>query len=523
MRPVVRRGWTARFARLSTSRKLILVLTLALMPLGAVALIASLASARTADARRQADVQVATSEAARKLGAELTSDILALRTAVTALEMSVDPREPCARLNALLASHPMRRVPAALYGPGSAPLCASPSLDRARPPMALYETGPIIRRSGDVIDIIVASTGGSHVAVARYSATTLGRFARPNGFTLPYRLTLDTADGTIDIVEASANGILDRTESATVPVGVGALKLDMTVRAAPFGATEALLAFLPILMWAAAVAVGYYVVDRFLVRPLKALRAVVASYEPGSSRLTLSETPAREIRELESSFTDFADRLAEREREIETALAAQVKLTREVHHRVKNNLQVIASLISLHARGNTVEEAQAAYAAIQRRVDALAIVHRNHYAELENNLGIDVRTLVSELVANFRANAGQHGRAPVVTVAAPALTVAQDTATPLAFLFTEIAEMALLADAAAAIEIAVTENDDGLTAYLSVTAASLAERKADATGPSLRIVEALARQLRSQIAYDPVVGRYAISFPLIYVAETDEK
>lgn len=523
MRPVVRRGWTAGFARLPTSRKLILILTLALMPLGAIALIASLASARTADARRQADVQVATTEAARKLGAELTSDILALRTAVTALETTTDPRAVCARLNALLPTNPMRQVPAALYGPGSAPLCASPSLDRARPSLDLYEASPIIRRSGDGIDIIVASTGGANVAVARYNATTLGRFARPSGFTLPYRLTLDTDEGPIDVVETRDNGILDRTESATIPVGVGTLKLDMTVRAAPFGAVEALLAFLPILMWAAAVAVGYYVVDRFLVRPLKALRAAVASYEPGSSRLTLSDTPAREIRELESSFTDFADRLAEREREIETALAAQVKLTREVHHRVKNNLQVIASLISLHARGNTVVEAQAAYAAIQRRVDALAIVHRNHYAELERNLGIDVRTLVSELVANFRANASQYGAAPVVTVAAPALTVAQDTATPLAFLFTEITEMALLVDAAAPVAITVTENTDGITARLSVTAASLAERTTETSSPSFRIIEALARQLRSQLAYDPVGGCYAFDFPLIHIVETDDK
>ena len=81
-----RRGWTAAFARLSTSQKLILVLTLALAPLGAVALIASLQSARTADAQRRADVQVAATEAARKLGAELTSDMVALHTAATTLD-----------------------------------------------------------------------------------------------------------------------------------------------------------------------------------------------------------------------------------------------------------------------------------------------------------------------------------------------------------------------------------------------------------------------------------------------------
>ncbi len=521
MRPVGRRGWTAWFARLSTSQKLILLLTLALMPLGAIALIASLSSARTADTKRRADLQVAATEAARKLGAELTSDILALRAAATALETSTDARQPCARLNALLPTNPMRQIPAALYGPGSSALCASPSLDGPRPSMPLYEQGPVIRRSGDRLDIIVASRGGGNVAVARYTTMALAQFARPSGFTLPYRLSIDADGGMIDIIDAADDGLLERTESTTVPVGIGNLQLGMTVRAAPFGAVEALLAFLPLLMWAAAVCVGYYVVDRFLVRPLKGLRAAVGSYEPGSSRLTLSETPATEIRDLESSFTGFADRLAERERDLETALADQVKLTREVHHRVKNNLQVIASLISLHARGSTMAEAQAAYAAIQRRVDALAIVHRNHYAELERNLGIDVRTLVSELVANFRANAGQSGAAPVVTVAAPALTVSQDIATPLAFLFTEITEMALFADANAPIAIAVTENEGGGTACMSVTATSLARRTTAATDPSLRIVDALARQLRSPLDYDAETGRYAICFALIDVALLD--
>ncbi|UVO54449.1 sensor histidine kinase [Sphingomonas sp. SUN039] len=510
-----RRGWTAAFTRLSTSQKLILVLSLALMPLGAIALIASLQSARTADAQRRADVQVATTEAARKLGAELTSDIVALRTAADALDSTFDSREACARLNALLATNPLRHVPVALFGPASTPLCASRRIPNTRPYVALADTRPVLRRSGDTLDIVVPSARGSNVAIARYSAKRLYGFARPSGLTLPYRMTLDADDGMIDLADTLGTAVIPRYESATVPVGIDALALTMTVPAAPFGATEALLALLPILMWAAAVIVGYYVVDRFLVRPLKALRAAVGSYEPGSSRLILSATPATEIRELETSFTAFADRLADRERDLEKSLADQVKLTREVHHRVKNNLQVIASLISLHARSTVGSEAQRAYAAIQRRVDALAIVHRNHFAELEKNLGIDVKSLIGELVANFRANAAQGGSVPVVTVAAAALTVSQDTAMPIAFLFTEITEMALFTDPGTAIAIEAVEGLAAGTARLSISATSLAERITEGNEASLRIVDALARQLRSSLDYDAATGRYAIGFPII--------
>ena len=510
-----RNGWTATFARLSTSQKLILLLTLALAPLGAVAMIVSVQSALSADAQRRGDAQVAATEAARKLSAELTSDVLALRAAATAMDTSADSREPCARLNALLAANPARRVPAALFGPSSAPLCASPSIGTTRPSVRLFNDGLIVRRAGDALEMIVTTAGGTNVAMARYSPATLARFAQPTGFTLPYRLSLDTDGYMIDLVDTADGRKIRRAETATIPVGIADLAISLTVSAAPFGAPEAFLAFLPLLMWAAAVGVGYYVVDRFLVRPLKELRAAVASYEPGSARHILSTTPATEIRELETSFTAFADRLAERERDVESALADQVKLTREVHHRVKNNLQVIASLISLHARGTMTADAQNAYVTIQRRVDALAIVHRNHYAELEKNLGIDIKALLGELVANFRANAGQNIVPPVVTVAAAALTVSQDTATPLAFLFTEITEMALLSNAAAPIAIAVTKSEAPDRADMAMTSTSLAGRKTPDGHPSLRIIEALARQLRSTLDYDPAIGRYLVGFPVI--------
>ena len=107
--------------------------------------------------------------------------------------------------------------------------------------------------------------------------------------------------------------------------------------------------------------------------------------------------PAQEIRELGETFRAISRTVAEHEAGLAEGLVRQTKLTREVHHRVKNNLQVISSLINFHARAARSAEATQAYASIQRRVDALAVVHRNHFAELEENRGLSLRSVIGEL------------------------------------------------------------------------------------------------------------------------------
>ena len=69
------------------------------------------------------------------------------------------------------------------------------------------------------------------------------------------------------------------------------------------------------------------------------------------------------------------------------ALEGQRRLVREVHHRVKNNLlQVVASLLNIH--GRSAETARLA-PLMPASADASgpSIVHRNHFAEMEENRG----------------------------------------------------------------------------------------------------------------------------------------
>ena len=510
-----RRRWTSEVARLSTSTKMIAILSLALMPLGIIALLASLESSQNADAVRHSELRIAATESTRKLAAELTSDVVALRDALRVIDANPGTGEVCANADAIVHARLSRRVTVALFGKNATPVCAVGDFTVERPRQMSGSTMPAFRRVGDGLDLVVPSASGSSVAVARYSSSTLASFALPVGYGMPTRLALNVNGATLLLADRLKASSLGPTDAETLPLGIGDLAVTTTIAATPFGATEALLAFLPLLMWASAAVVSFSVVESLLIRPLRSLRSAVANYVPGSLRpLTLSSTPSIEIRALGESFVMFADRLSQREHDLEQALANQVKLTREVHHRVKNNLQVIASLISLHARGSS-SEAQTAYVGIQRRVDALAVVHRNHFAELESGDGIELKQLLGELAANFRASIATKRGAPAVTVTSDAITVAQDTAMPLAFLFTEIAEMATNGDPAAPITAIAERKGASSTGRLTITSIALQRVTPQDNSTPMRIIEGLARQLRAPLAHGEGGDSYAIDFKIL--------
>ncbi|MEI9852059.1 MAG: histidine kinase dimerization/phosphoacceptor domain -containing protein [Sphingomonas sp.] len=100
-------------------------------------------------------------------------------------------------------------------------------------------------------------------------------------------------------------------------------------------------------------------VDRLLIRPLRRLRSTVQRYRPGEEIVPAwtGAMPAQEIRELGDTFREISRTVQTHEAGLAEGLVRQTRLTREVHHRVKNNLQVISSLINFHARGAKSAEA----------------------------------------------------------------------------------------------------------------------------------------------------------------------
>ncbi|HEY5459280.1 MAG TPA: histidine kinase dimerization/phosphoacceptor domain -containing protein [Sphingomicrobium sp.] len=273
---------------------------------------------------------------------------------------------------------------------------------------------------------------------------------------------------------------------------------------------------LPLLMWVAATLLSWMLVRRLLLAPLARLQRAVTEYQPDSGGLDLPNKfgVASEIEDLSNAFERAVGRIEGAEREALDALDGQRRLVREVHHRVKNNLQVVASLLSIHGRSAAKPEAKAAYSAIGRRVDALSVVHRHHYAELEENRGIALRPLLTELAADLRSSAPVEARGMRIELDLDAPSTTQDVAVAAAFLITEIVEFAMLRHPEDSVEIQLRREGD-LTATLAI-ASSVLVPEGDpsdiAKNQFERIVEGLARQLRSPL--DRKLGRYVVTLPI---------
>jgi two-component sensor histidine kinase len=92
----------------------------------------------------------------------------------------------------------------------------------------------------------------------------------------------------------------------------------------------------------------------------------------------------------------------EARRAVEQALSEKTALLNEVHHRVKNNLQVISSLLNMQAR-NASPELRAGLAESQGRVKAMALIHQLLY-ERNDFSRIELGPYLERLCALLRAS-----------------------------------------------------------------------------------------------------------------------
>ena len=138
----------------------------------------------------------------------------------------------------------------------------------------------------------------------------------------------------------------------------------------------------------------------------------------------------------------MANRIAIREGELQDAITRRELMMREIHHRVKNNLQIVISLINLQSKSVAVPQAQEAFTEIQTRMRALALVHRYLY-ESDDLQSVNIGSFVTELCSSLQLAYGISPARVLLKVEADSIWDVSDRAIPLALFMTETISNAL--------------------------------------------------------------------------------
>jgi two-component sensor histidine kinase len=509
----------SRWERLSTGLKMWIILSLGLLPLGVIAIMASVDNARAGRDSAHKSAQALLAQHVQRFTLALARNAFTIRLGRDALLVFGESEAICQRTLGRLDRFPNIAGRFAVYGRDATRPCLSPGFTPPAAPAARGEAGrAIIMPGGNLVAIFLYDQRGTVEGVTEYDRETLARAVDLPRLPGDFALELVQGERVMRLRAMSADGERSEQVVEANPFANGQYALRIRMPEPPLGISEVFIVAVPILMWLWASFIGWIVVRRVLLRPLQRIQNVMSAYKPGDPAVDLPavNSTAQEIGALGRAFGQVTQTVARHEAELEAAVVRQTRLVREVHHRVKNNLQVVASLLNLHSRGSRNEEVAAAYASIQRRVDALAVVHRNHYAELEENRGVALKSLITELTANLRATAPPTATGMQIRLDVAPLYVTQDVAVSVAFLITEIAEFGMLCGAGL---VSVTLDRDGPGfARLSIGVDALAgSSDCDEAFQDRfeRIVTGLARQLRSELEHETGGPLYSVRLAVV--------
>lgn len=269
---------------------------------------------------------------------------------------------------------------------------------------------------------------------------------------------------------------------------------------------------------------------RLIVRWLRNLGAITLKFAHGDftgDRQKFEDAP-EEIASLSADLHAMADVIDKRNREITIVLEAKTQLTHEVHHRVKNNLQIINSMLTLQAGRVGEEGAKAVLSQTMARISALALIHRLLYEEDANSeLGrVAVKDLFEGLCRQLRSTRGKTGEVELECEAhVDGDGISVDLAVPLALFAVEAVTNAY--------RHAFGENDKGIIhvgfAHDALCATlTIADNGCgyDASQPGMmgmELMQAFAIQLNGKLAVNSVPGegtRITLEMPLNYSNET---
>ncbi len=152
------------------------------------------------------------------------------------------------------------------------------------------------------------------------------------------------------------------------------------------------------------------------------------------------------------------------EDQIKRSLAEKEVLLREIHHRVKNNLQVVSSLLNMQARGAKNKDTINILTESQNRINAMALIHAQLY-ESRDLSEINMKEFIDKLLIQLFQSHPVQGTRITKTISIADYPVPLSMAVPVGLIINEllsnILKHAFVGKAAGSIEVSLTASEEG--------------------------------------------------------------
>lgn len=240
------------------------------------------------------------------------------------------------------------------------------------------------------------------------------------------------------------------------------------------------------------------------------------SLRDATGTLTGTLSVNRDITEQKKTGEDLQTTLGE----LEAALKEKTILLKEVHHRVKNNLAVISSLLNMSAHATEIPEAKVALDESQQRVYSIALIHEQLYGT-EHLDRINFANYVRQLVKDLNVAFGAETRRISVRVDAEPIEMGVHRAVPCALILNELVanafkhafpgqqegevRISFRESAPGYLELRIQDNGVGCPSGLDWH---------DGKSVGWRIVDILTKQLGGSFGQEPSSGtQFVLRFP----------
>ncbi|MGV6845715.1 MAG: 7TM diverse intracellular signaling domain-containing protein [Lutibacter sp.] len=202
---------------------------------------------------------------------------------------------------------------------------------------------------------------------------------------------------------------------------------------------------------------------------------------------------------LQLQFTEKLNiQVTEKTKELTKIIEQKNELMREIHHRVKNNIQIITSLFNLKERRTTNKEAKSILEASKNKLKSIALVHEQLYLNNSFNT-VDTKTYFEQLLKQLNFNYGNKAK---IKLQIESALLNNDQAIPLGLIINEIITNSLkyaFKEEPFIITFNLNTNNQKLIIHLSDNGIGFNLNNINKNSLGLTIIKGLVHQLNGRI------------------------